>query len=159
MVIQSLDKTTAGQGSYNVVSSSQGKTAQPEKSVVVEPGTVARPEPAGPIVVEAAKQQQPQGKGDVKNNPVAAEEERKAKIAEIINDDHKMQSITDTLNKFMAQWSADLQFSFHKETGSLMVKFVDIKHNKVLKEFPPEEYLDMVANIRKYIGTMVDEKA
>ncbi|MDR2006682.1 MAG: flagellar protein FlaG [Acidaminococcales bacterium] len=85
-------------------------------------------------------------------------DDQKAKYEEIISDEDKMDAITETLNKFMAQWNADLQFEVHKDTSFLMVKFVDLKNGRVLKEFPPEEYLDMIANIRKYIGTMVDKK-
>ncbi len=157
MVIQSLDKTTAAQGSYvNVVAPSQGKTAaQPERAIAPDAASPAQPEP---VITAAEVSKQMQEKGNPKNY-AASEEERKAKLADIINDDHEMASITEALNKFMAQWNADLQFSLHKDTGELMVKFVDLKHNKVLKEFPPEEYLDMIANIRKYIGTMVDKKA
>ncbi len=80
------------------------------------------------------------------------------KYEEIIKDEKKMDSITETLNKFMTQINADIRFALHKETNFLMVKFVDVKNNKVLKEFPAEEYLDMIANIREYIGTMIDEK-
>ena len=84
-------------------------------------------------------------------------EEQKAK-EELMNDEEQMNSITETLNKFMAQWNAHLKFAVHKETEMLTVKFVDMKNNKVLKEFPPEEYLDMIAKIRKFIGAMIDEK-
>ena len=86
-------------------------------------------------------------------------DEQKAKYEEIAKDGSKMDALTEILNDFMAQFNADLKFSLHKETSMLTVKFVDMKNNKVLKEFPPEEYLDMIANIRKSIGAMIDEKA
>jgi flagellar protein FlaG len=85
-------------------------------------------------------------------------DEQKILYEEVIKDEGKMNSITETLNKFMAQWNANLQFSLHRDTAFLMVRFVDLKNNKVLKEFPPEKYLDMIANIRKFIGAIVDEK-
>lgn len=85
-------------------------------------------------------------------------EKDKSKYTEIINDEVKFDFITETLNELMAQWNADLKFAVHRDTGEIMVKFVNSKTNKVIKEFPPEEYLDMIANIRKYIGNVVDEK-
>lgn len=82
----------------------------------------------------------------------------KAKYEAILNDEVKLDFITETLNELMTQWNADLKFAIHKETGKIMVKFVNSKNDRVIKEFPPEQYLDMIANIRKYIGNVVDEK-
>ena len=85
-------------------------------------------------------------------------EEKKSKYEDIVKDEIKMNSITETLNELMAELSAQVKFSVHKETSFLTVKFIDMQSNKVLKEFPAEEYLDMIAQIRKFIGAMVDEK-
>lgn len=82
----------------------------------------------------------------------------KAKYEDILNDEVKLDFITESLNELMTQWNADLKFAIHKETGKIMVKFVNSKNDRVIKEFPPEQYLDMIANIRKYIGNVVDEK-
>lgn len=99
-------------------------------------------------------QQEVAKNNEKKNLPT---EERKNK-EDVANDEKEMSAITEILNKFVAQWNAHLQFSLHKEASIMSIKFIDMKNNKVLKEFPAEEYLDMIGNIRKYIGTMVDEK-
>ena len=145
----SVDNTTATQGRYaDIVATSQSVPVKPKISTgnKVEkssfPNEVALP----------------------KNDAVSEEksstwaEEQKAKKEEFANDEEKLNAITETLNEFMSQWNAHLQFSIHKETSLLTVKFVDQKSNKVLKEFPPEEYLDMIGKIREFIGSMVDEK-
>ncbi len=67
-------------------------------------------------------------------------------------------SLTEALNHFMALQSADLQFSFHEKTERIIVKLVDVKTNEVLREFPPKEFLDMVARIQDYLGALVDKK-
>lgn len=67
--------------------------------------------------------------------------------------------ITKELNKFMTYLNADIQFSLHEKTQRLVVKVVDTKENKVLREFPPKELLDTIANIREYIGVLLDKKA
>lgn len=87
--------------------------------------------------------------------PMSKEQQLKA---EIFNNEEAMNDITATLNDFVSQWNNHLQFSVHEETSMLTVKVVDLKSNKVLKEFPPEEYLDMIAKIREFIGSMIDEK-
>ena len=142
-----FDNSVAVQGRYaNVVSLPQQQSARNVNSANVDETTAN----AASVKVhnEPALEQERKAWTD----------EKKAKFDEIINDEEKMDSITETLNKFMAEVNADLRFSLHKETNFLMVKFVDVKNNKVLKEFPPEEYLDIIANIREYIGAMIDKK-
>lgn len=68
------------------------------------------------------------------------------------------QALTEALNHFMALQNADLQFSYHEKTSRLIVKLVDTKNNEVLREFPPKEFLDMVARIQEYLGALVDKK-
>jgi flagellar protein FlaG len=145
----------AVQGRYgNVVNAPQAA----EKEIAYYPETGRPPKTKKPLAA-VEKDAGPARDAVDKEKPGGLLEEQKAKYEEIANDENKMNAITETLNKFMAQWNADLQFSVHKDTSFLMVKFIDLKHNKVLKEFPPEDYLDMIANIRKYIGAMVDKKA
>lgn len=70
----------------------------------------------------------------------------------------------DTLNKGvermnMAIQRADehLQFSVHKETNRIVVKLVDTATDEVVREFPAEKFLDLVANLMKLSGLNVDE--
>lgn len=69
-----------------------------------------------------------------------------------------LKEMTESLNKFMQALNADLQFEIHEETQQLMVKLVNVKENKVLKEFPPRDFLDMVAKIREYVGALLDKR-
>jgi flagellar protein FlaG len=59
----------------------------------------------------------------------------------------------------MEALNADLQFVLHEKTNRMMVKIVDIKTQKVLKEFPPHELLDTLAAISEYVGALLDKKA
>lgn len=72
--------------------------------------------------------------------------------------ENEVQELTEAMNKFMTSINADLQFSMHQRTQRLMVQMVDSKDKKVLKEFPPKEFLDMVAKIRDYVGAILDKK-
>lgn len=67
--------------------------------------------------------------------------------------------ITEAMNKFMQSLNADLQFSMHEKTQRIIVKLVDTKTSKVLKEFPPHELLDTLAAISEYVGALLDKKA
>lgn len=74
-------------------------------------------------------------------------------------DKETVKEVSDALNKFFAVFDADLQFELHEKTHRLMVKLVDLKTNKVLKEFPPKEFLDTIASIQEYVGILLDKKA
>lgn len=72
---------------------------------------------------------------------------------------NELLNVNHQLNKFMTLINADIQFELHEKTKQLMVQVVDTKEHKVLKEFPSHEMLDVLANIRDYVGVLLDEKA
>lgn len=50
-----------------------------------------------------------------------------------------------------------LKFSVHKETNRFIVKLINQQTGEVLREYPPERFLDMIANFQKQIaGLFVD---
>ncbi len=54
--------------------------------------------------------------------------------------------------------NVSLRFQVHDSSERMMVQVVDINTNRVIKEIPPEELLDLVGNIREMIGVLLDEK-
>lgn len=49
-------------------------------------------------------------------------------------------------------------FGFHEETNRVTIKIVDKQSKEVLKEFPPEKTLDMIAKVWEMAGLMIDQK-
>ena len=49
-------------------------------------------------------------------------------------------------------------FGIHDATNRVMIKIVDKETKEVIKEFPPEKTLDMIAKVWEMAGIMVDEK-
>ena len=49
-------------------------------------------------------------------------------------------------------------FGVHDQTNRITIKIVDKETKEVLKEYPPEEMLDMIAKVWEMAGLMVDEK-
>ena len=68
------------------------------------------------------------------------------------------QQLTKQLNEFLKKMDASLEFEIHEKTDRLIVKFVDKKEDKVIKEFPPRELLDTLAAIQEYVGILLDKK-
>ena len=48
--------------------------------------------------------------------------------------------------------------SIHDATNRVTIKIVDKKTKEVIKEYPPEKTLDMIAKVWEMAGIMVDEK-
>lgn len=69
------------------------------------------------------------------------------------------------LNQQLEEYSKTLEkngtavkFSVHKETHSIVVKIVDAVTDEVIKEIPPEKILDLVYNLCKNVGLILDER-
>ncbi|WP_026650945.1 flagellar protein FlaG [Butyrivibrio proteoclasticus] len=66
------------------------------------------------------------------------------------------QAITEMTKN--AKSTAEAVFGIHEKTNRVTIKMVDKETKKVIKEFPPDETLDMIAKVWEIAGIMVDEK-
>lgn len=64
------------------------------------------------------------------------------------------QQLTDALSYV----NKGIQFRIHDRTERLMVHIIDRATQEVIKEIPPEEFLDVVANIQEYMGLLFDKR-
>lgn len=72
----------------------------------------------------------------------------------------QLEKAVNGLNKTMEVIDRGLEFSIHEETNRIMVKVVDRSEDeKVIREIPPEKLLDLIAEIRKLIGILIDYRA
>ena len=72
------------------------------------------------------------------------------------NQNEKVKKAVEQLNKNMPH--SEAVFGIHDDTNRVMIKIVDKDTKEVIKEFPPEETLDMIAKVWELAGIMVDEK-
>lgn len=62
----------------------------------------------------------------------------------------------EELNKKMA--NSEAIFGIHEKTKRLTIKIINKETKEVIREFPPEKTLDMIAKVWELAGVMVDEK-
>ena len=86
-----------------------------------------------------------------KNKVAGDQEPEKEKV--------KVENTVESLNKFMDLMSADIRFKMHEKSNRLMVQLVSERDQSVLREYPSAEFLDMIANIREFVGILTDKKA
>ena len=60
------------------------------------------------------------------------------------------------LNKSMP--NSEAIFGVHEKTNRVTIKIVDKGTKEVIREFPPEKTLDMIAKVWELAGILVDEK-
>lgn len=60
-------------------------------------------------------------------------------------------------NKSLEVHSTKLNFTIHDKTKEIMVKVVDTNTGEVIREIPPEKFMDRLAMVMEDIGLLVDE--
>lgn len=91
-------------------------------------------------------------------------EEINQKVVDNGNSSKEPSSVeTDKIKKALEKMNvqlpnAEAKFGIHEATNRVMIKLVDKDTQEVIKEFPPEKTLDMLAKCMEIAGVLVDEK-
>lgn len=72
--------------------------------------------------------------------------------------EQQLEDAVKALNETMAIFDRKLQFEIHEETHRIMVRVIDSQSGEVIREIPPQKILDMVGEMWKMIGLLIDEK-
>ena len=68
----------------------------------------------------------------------------------------QIRKAVEELNKKMN--NSEAVYGIHEETNRITIKIVDKETKETIKEFPPEQTLDMIAKAWELAGILVDEK-
>lgn len=68
----------------------------------------------------------------------------------------KLKRAVEEINKKAA--NSEAVFGVHDSTNRVTIKIVDKETKEILKEYPPEKTLDMIAKVWELAGLLVDEK-
>lgn len=110
-------------------------------------------------ITVASKVEAPSPKGEAK---AASDMEEGAKNGSDAGSEGTVQG-TETIKKAVDEINRNAKhseavFGVHDRTNRITIKIVDKDTKKVLKEYPPEKMLDMIAKVWEMAGLMVDEK-
>lgn len=73
--------------------------------------------------------------------------------------EEKLREAVDKINKTAVIFDRSLRFQVHEATHRTMVSVIDTINDKVIRQIPEEEVLDLVAKMKDYIGLIFDKKA
>lgn len=142
MKIDGLNNVTGGyQGQGSSVSTTQTQPASASADA-----RTATQDAKQPVITESGDNVREASDNDGK---IVIREEGQASNEQI------RQSV-EKINKNMSNREAI--FGVHEATNRVMIKIVDKDTKEVIKEFPPEKTLDMIAKVWEMAGIMVDEK-
>ncbi len=69
----------------------------------------------------------------------------------------KLIEAIDKISEELRTSNTSLRFSTHEGTNQIMVKIIDNITEEVIKEIPPEKFLDMVTNMMVQAGIIIDK--
>lgn len=75
---------------------------------------------------------------------------------ERVASDKQLKKAVNDLNKQLT--NSEAIFGIHEKTNRVTIKIVDKSTKEVIKEYPPEQTLDMIAKVWEIAGILVDEK-
>lgn len=85
-----------------------------------------------------------------------AEEDRNRSEEMATMNNTQLKNAVGDLNKQLKNTEAI--FGIHDKTNRVTIKIVDKTTKEVIKEYPPEQTLDMIAKVWEIAGILVDEK-
>ncbi len=70
----------------------------------------------------------------------------------------KLEGAAEKLSQAARVFDYSVHFKIHEDTKRIIVQVIDEKSGKILNEVPPEKILNLLAEIWRLVGLLVDEK-
>ncbi|SDO45222.1 flagellar protein FlaG [Alkalicoccus daliensis] len=64
----------------------------------------------------------------------------------------------EAMNDLSVFRERSLAFEHHEKLNRTMVKIIDRETEEVVREIPPEKFLDMISSMLEFAGIIIDEK-
>jgi flagellar protein FlaG len=78
--------------------------------------------------------------------------------AELLRETGFLADAIDKLKKAGDIFNRRLEFKVDEDTHRIVVKVIDTETDKVIKEIPPEQIIELAAKIQEMVGLLVDEE-
>lgn len=88
---------------------------------------------------------------------VAPAAEVASKPSPSIESREDLDTAVEVANAEMKELNERIGFRVHDETGQIFVQVVDRHTGEVVRETPPEEFLDMMVRLKEMVGVFLDE--
>ena len=128
------------------------QTVTPVNTEVPEDGqTVNVDETTAAVTLVQARDEKGSSDGSM-----SQEQQQTAKNAQATPD--RLKKMIEEMNRKINNSNEIAMFGIHEDTNRIMIKIMDKDTKEVIKEFPPEKTLDMIAKLWEMAGILVDER-
>lgn len=86
------------------------------------------------------------------------EEENQIKEEKVLSlEPAKTREFAEALNRLFQAFNLELRLTVHEPTREIIARIVNRQTGEVIREIPPERFLDMIAKLREMVGVLLDE--
>lgn len=130
------------------------------KPQVVAPVNTEVPEDGQTVNADetTASVTRPQPEDDKSGGEAGSQQQANTKQAQQQQQSEQLKKAIAEMNRKINNSNEEAVFGVHEDTNRIMIKIMDKETKEVIKEFPPEKTLDMIARIWEMAGILVDEK-
>lgn len=87
--------------------------------------------------------------------PISSQQQKKD-LSKPPDLEKRIKEMTERVNTYLKEHQLDLHFYLHKGVGRLALQIIQDSTGKVLREYPPREWLDLEAKLKEMVGVFVD---
>ncbi|MBA2849262.1 flagellar protein FlaG [Thermosulfuriphilus ammonigenes] len=74
-------------------------------------------------------------------------------------DKNQLEKLAESIEEYLQHLDFKIEFSVHEDTDQIIVKVVDPKSGKVIRQIPPEELLKIQEKLHELTGLLFEKKA
>ena len=141
---------------YQAQAATKPQTAEPVNTEVPEDGQTVNIDATTVAVTKAQAEDEKGGSSD--NAGGQQQQAQSGSKAQQQQQSEQLKKAIAEMNKKINNSNEEAVFGVHEDTNRIMIKIMDKDTKEVIKEFPPEKTLDMIAKIWEMAGILVDEK-
>ena len=141
---------------YQAQAATKPQTAEPVNTEVPEDGQTVNIDATTAAVTKAQAEDENSGGSD--NAGGQQQQAQGGSKAQQQQQSEQLKKAIAEMNKRINNSNEEAVFGVHEDTNRIMIKIMDKDTKEVIKEFPPEKTLDMIAKIWEMAGILVDEK-
>ena len=67
--------------------------------------------------------------------------------------------VIDEMNRLYQKMDRKVKFSMHQGTGRIVARVINKDDGRILREVPPEDFLNFIARMQEYTGLVFDKVA
>ena len=137
---------------YQAQAAARPQTTAPVNTEVPEDGQTVNVDATTAAVPKAQAEEE---KGGSEGN--GSQQQQQSMMNTQATPEHLKKMIAE-MNRKINNSNEEAVFGVHEETNRIMIKILYKDTKEVIKEFPPEKTLDMIARLWELAGILVDEK-